>query len=417
MNFKFYKGEEMNEKQLNLGLQYLEMEFGRDQVKGAIKNVKKFKVEIPSWIFGDFGGGRFGEYTPPGYARDIKEKLDDAAYINQLTGAADQIATHVLWDFSEDGLTGSYEIAEKVKGEASDRGIKLGSINPTYFLKGSHRGSLSALEKKTRSNYIEQTLLAAKIAQNLAIGVVALWLPDGSNYPGQVELRKTIDLTRNSLSELADKIDKKVRVLIEYKVFEPGTYSTILSDWGSAYLLAKEFGPNAGVLIDMGHHHHTANIEQIVARLISDGIYGGFHFNTRYAADDDHSVEPNPEMARIFYELLVGEVIGNDNPEKDWDYMIDQCSGRENRMHAILHSIDSLQISLAKASLVNQHLLTKYQKEDEIILANRLFNDALLNADVRPIVAAARLEKDLPENPITVYIESGYQRKIEKERD
>jgi L-rhamnose isomerase/sugar isomerase len=407
----------MNEKQLNLGLQYLEMEFGRDHVKTAIENVKKFKVEIPSWIFGDFGGGRFGDYTPPGCARDIKEKLDDAAYINQLTGAADQIATHVLWDFSEDGLTGAYEIAEKVKGEASDRGIKLGSINPTYFLKGSHRGSLSALEKETRSNYIEQTLLAAKIAQNLATGIVALWLPDGSNYPGQVELRKTIDSTRKSLSELANKIDKKVRVLIEYKVFEPGTYSTVLADWGSAYLLAKEFGPNAGVLVDMGHHHHTANIEQIVTRLISDGMYGGFHFNTRYAADDDHSVEPNPEMARIFYELLVGEVICNDNPEKDWAYMIDQCSGRENRMHAIIHSIDSLQLSLAKASLVNQDLLTKYQKEDEIILANRLFNDALLNADVRPIVVAARLEKDLPENPIAAYIESGYQRKIEEKRD
>lgn len=407
----------MNEKQLNLGLQYLEMEFGINQVKVAIENVKKFKVEIPSWIFGDFGSGRFGDYTPPGCARDIQEKLDDAAYINQLTGATDQIATHVLWDFSEDGLTGSYEIAEKVKVEALNRGIMLGSINPTYFLKGSYRGSLSAFEQETRSNYIEQTLLAAKIAQNLAIGIVALWLPDGSNYPGQVELRKTISLTRNSFSELADKIDKKVRVLIEYKVFEPGTYSTVLADWGSAYLLAKEFGPNAGVLIDMGHHHHTANIEQIVARLINTGIYGGFHFNTRYVADDDHSVEPNPEMARIFYELLVGKVICNDNPVKDWAYMIDQCSSRENRMHAILHSIDSLQISLAKASLVNQDLLTKYQKEDEIILANRVFNDALLNADVRPIIAAARLEKDLPENPIAAYIESGYQRKIEKERD
>jgi L-rhamnose isomerase/sugar isomerase len=211
-------------------------------------------------------------------------------------------------------------------------------------------------------------------------------------------------------------MDKDLKVLIEYKVFEPGTYSTVIADWGSAYLLAKEFGPNAGVLVDLGHHHHSANIEQIVARLLNDGIYGGFHFNTRYAADDDHSVEPNVEMARIFYELVKGGVVGNSDPQKNWAFMIDQCSGRENRMHAIIHSVDSLQLSLAKAKLLDSVQLGKLQEEDEIILANRFFNDALLNADVRPIVSAARLEKKLPPDPIAAYVESGYQSRIEKDR-
>ena len=96
--------------------------------------------------------------------------------------------------------------------------------------------------------------------------------------------------------------------------------------------------------------------------------------------------------------------------------MIDQCSGRENRIHAILHSIDSLQLSLAKAAIVNQEQLFKYQAQDEVILANRIFNDALLNADVRPIVAKARLEKKLPVNPVDEYIKSGYQAKIETNR-
>ena len=42
--------------------------------------------------------------------------------------------------------------------------------------------------------------------------------------------------------------------------------------------------------------------------------------------------------------------------------------------------------------------------------------DALINADVRPIVAAARLEKNLPVDPVIAYVESGYQQKIEDER-
>jgi L-rhamnose isomerase/sugar isomerase len=118
-------------------------------------------------------------------------------------------------------------------------------------------------------------------------------------------------------------------------------------------------------------------------------------------------------MARIFYELVKGDVITGPNK---WDLMIDQCSSRENRMHAIIHSIDSLQISFAKAMLVDREKLAEYQNNDEIILANRLFNNALVLADVRPIVALARYNKDLPLDPIDAYIKKGYQEKIEKER-
>ncbi|MCB0729854.1 MAG: L-rhamnose isomerase, partial [Ignavibacteriae bacterium] len=245
-------------------------------------------------------------------------------------------------------------------------------------------------------------------------GVLTLWLPDGSNYPGQTELDRQIKNTRDSLKFISKNVHESVRVLIEYKVFEPGTYSTVVADWGSALLMAQAYGSNAGVLIDLGHHFHSTNIEQIVSRLISNDIIGGFHFNTRYAADDDHSVEPNLEMARIFYELIKGDVIFG---QKKWDLMIDQCSSRENRMEAIIHSIDSLQILLAKAMLVDQEQLLEYQKNDQIILANRLFNNALILADVRPIIYEARRIKDLPLDPVDAYVQSGYQKKIEDERN
>ncbi len=411
----------MKPNQLEYGLKYLNEEFGEDIINKIINAIEKFKVEIPSWVFGDFGGGRFGGYMSPGFARNITEKLDDASFVDKLTGAVDGISTHILWDYSNDGMKGSFEVAEQVAIEAQKRGLKLGSINPTYFLKGSHRGSLSAEGKQIRDNFIEQTVLSVRIANELSNGIVAVWVPDGSNYPGQVELRKAYDFTKKSMREIATEIEKinksstgrKVKVLIEYKVFEPGTYSTVVSDWGSAYVISKEFGENGGVLIDMGHHYHSTNVEQIIAKLLSEGVYGGLHFNTRYAADDDHAVEPNQEMARIFYELYCGGGILGKN---DWAMMIDQCSSREKRIPAILHSIDSLQLSLAKAMLVNQNLLEQNQKNDEIILANRIFNDALINADVRPIIAKARLNKNLPQDPLVAFYESGYQGKIEKER-
>ena len=406
----------MNEKQIRIGVESLEMEFGRERIQGAADAVRRFKVEIPSWIFGSFGGGRFAGYTPPGAARTIAEKLDDAAKVHALTGATPTVATHMLWDFSDDGRNGSMPLAEKVGALARERGLGVGSVSPTYFLEGSYRGSLSADEKAARDRYIEQTLLAGLIARAVGTGLVTLWFPDGSLYPGQVDLQRAWENLKSSLSEIAGKMDKRCQVLIEYKVFEPGTYSTVVSDWGSAYILAKAFGPNAGVLVDLGHHFHAANIEQIVGRLVAEGMRCGFHFNTRYAADDDHSVEPNPEMARIFDELVKGKVVANPDPVRNWAYMIDQASGRENRMHAILHSVDSLQLSLAKAMLVDGSALRRLQDQDEIVLANRLLNDALVHADVRPLVAATRLESNLPADPVTAFAESGYQADIEKKR-
>ncbi len=407
-----YNGENMDGKWIENGIENLKAEFGKDAVEKAVESVKKFEVEIPTWALGPFGGGRFGDYTPPGYAKNIEQKLDDAAFINKLTGATPKVATHILWDFSNDGLEADYESAVKVSEECKARGILMGAVNPTYFLKGSQAGSFTSQDKETRKRYIEQTVLAGKIAKELGNKILSLWFPDGSLYPGQIDLKNSYFRMKYSLLESHSSIPEDVMILIEYKVFEPGTYSTIIPNWGTAYTLAKSLGQNAGVIIDLGHHHHGTNIEQIVAMLIAEKMPCGFHFNTRYSADDDHAVEPNQEMARIFYELVKGDVIINSQNE-NWAYMIDQASGRENRIHALLHSIDSLQISLAKAVLADTEKIEGYRQKDEIILANRTFNDATMNADVRPIVARARMEKDLPADPVAEYVKSGYQKKIQ----
>ncbi|MCX7705803.1 MAG: L-rhamnose isomerase [bacterium] len=406
----------VSEKWIENGLEMLSEEFGENRVKKAIDAIKKFQIEIPGWALGTFGGGRFGGYMYPGAARNIEEKLDDAAFINKLTGVTKRFATHMLWDFSTDGMVADYNIAQRVAREAKDRGLELGAVNPTYFLKGSHMGSFTSPDEKTRNRYIEQTVLAGKIARDLCNGVVTLWFPDGSMYPGQIDLAKAYERMRMCLEKSYKKMPEDIVILIEYKVFEPGTYSTTIPDWGTSFALAKSLGNNVGVLIDLGHHHHGTNIEQIVAMIICEKMKGGFHFNTRYAADDDHSVEPNPEMARIFYELVKGDVVVNSDKKKNWAYMIDQCGGRENRIQALLHSVDSLQLSLAKAMLVQAETLAAYQDSDDIILANRLFNNAIINADVRPIVAKARIELGVPVDPVQGFIESGYQKKIERER-
>ncbi len=56
------------------------------------------------------------------------------------------------------------------------------------------------------------------------------------------------------LEELYAALPPGMRLLVEYKFFEPGFYSTDLPDWGTAALLCRRLGPQAQVLVDTGHH-------------------------------------------------------------------------------------------------------------------------------------------------------------------
>jgi len=385
-----------------------------DEVK---EKISRFTVEVPSWIFGVFGGGRFSGYMPPGAARDVFEKFKDAALVHKLTGATPKVSINVGWDDPDEAPFDEIkpDSFKRLREHAEKLELRIGTVSPTYFLEGTHFGSLSANSPETRSRLTQHSLTAAEIASRYGTGILTLWFPDGSLYPGQVNIRVAERNLKESLEEICRRMPESVLVLIEYKLFEPGTYHTVISGASVASDLAVSLGSRAGVLVDLGHHLHGVNVEQIVARLLEKEMFCGVHFNTRYAADDDHAVEPNMQLFRIFHELATGGVIGNPNPDKDWAYIIDQCSALENRIHAVLHSVDSLMISYAKALVVDDEELRKNQNQNEIILANRTLLDAFLT-DVRPIVYMARLEKGLPVDPVEAYVESSYQQRIESER-
>jgi len=380
-------------------------------------------VEVPGWqVWQGFGGGgRFEGGGTGGAARSTAEIAADIGLIHRLTKSTPTVGLHILWFLSGDGLTGDFETARIVRKELEAEGLVLGSISPTYFLAGSGDGSFSAQDAAIRERYIDQTVLGARIAAELGKGLLTLWFPDGTNYPGQRELQEKIGLMRDSTVEFWKKVpdtlkNKLDKVLFEYKVFEPGTYSTTVPDWGTACELSHIVGDKGGVLIDMGHHHHGTNIEQIVGTLIQFEIHGGFHFNTRYAADDDHSVQADYEMAKLFHELLRGDVIFNDNPAKNWAYALDQMARAEERIPSVLKSVDALKRSIARAALLDETALGGIQKESDIIAANVESERALLHADTTPIVMESYVRRGLHPAPLTAYYESGYQEKIEKER-
>ena len=57
---------------------------------------------------------------------------------------------------------------------------------------------------------------------------------------------------RESLREIYQRIPESVRMLIEYKLFEPGTYHTVISDVSVASDVARSLGERAEEKVKTG---------------------------------------------------------------------------------------------------------------------------------------------------------------------
>ena len=204
-------------------------------------------------------------------------------------------------------------------------------------------------------------------------------------------------------------------MLIEYKFFEPAFYHTDLSDWGSSYVMSRNLGEKAQVLIDLGHHPQGTNIEYIVAWLIDEGRLGGFHFNCRKYADDDLTVGSiNPQELFLVYNELVAAELDPD-VEANIAYMIDQSHNLKPKIEASIQSVCSLQQSYARALIVNRNALAEAQDTGNIIDAEDILKKAY-NTDVSPLLEQVRIEMGLAPNPLNAFRKSGYTEKMREER-
>jgi L-rhamnose isomerase/sugar isomerase len=257
-----------------------------------------------------------------------------------------------------------------------------------------------------------------QIAQKVGSHDLSLWLGDGTNYPGQDDIRARKKRLFETFSEVYTRLPDDMRMLIEYKFFEPSFYHTDLSDWGSAFVLAHKLGPKAQVLVDLGHHPQGTNIEHIVTFLIDEGKLGGFHFNDRKYADDDLMVaSSNPyQLFLIFHEIISAL----DDPActhavEHITYMLDQSHNIEPKVEGILQSVMNVQSAYAKALIVNRKTLRDLQENIDVLGANRILDEAY-QTDVRPLLAKTREEMGIAPDPITAYRSSGHAERVARER-
>ena len=270
---------------MNDELRLLTRKFGKPKIDAAIRRLRNFKLEVPSWGFGR-GGTRFGVYPDGTEAKTVLEKIAAAGRVRKMFPVVRSVALHFPWDqWDLDEILAACRRARLKPGAINSNTF---SVRPEGPLDWRLRyGSLTNPDGELRRAAVEHHLDCIRIAKKLGSAILSVWLPDGTNSPGQLSLYEQAELLEDSLRKVYRGLGRGMRMLIEYKCFEPAFYSTAIADYGRAAALAEKLGGRAAVLVDTGHHPLGTNIEQIVTFLIRSGRLGGFHFNDHKYADDD----------------------------------------------------------------------------------------------------------------------------------
>ena len=362
-------------------------------------------IELPSWAFGN-SGTRFRVFTTPGTPRDPFEKIADAAQVNKHTALAPSVALHIPWDKVD-----SYD---DLRRHAEDNGVALGTINSNTFQDEDYKfGALTHADDAIRRKAIDHHFECIDIMHATGSRDLKIWLAEGSNYPGQNDMRARQDRLADSLQQIYARLGDEQRLVLEYKFFEPAFYHTDVPDWGTSYAQVASLGEKAMVCLDTGHHAPGTNIEFIVMQLLRLGKLGSFDFNSRFYADDDLIVgAADPfQLFRILFEVIRGG--GLNNP--DVAFMLDQCHNIEDKIPGQIRSVLNVQEMTARALLVDRDALAAAQAANDVLSAQAVFMDAFYT-DVRPALAEWRESRGLPADPMAAYAASGYQLQIAADR-
>jgi L-rhamnose isomerase/sugar isomerase len=373
----------------------------------AVKaQLRQQRIETPSWGYGN-SGTRFKVFPQEGVPRTPQEKIDDAAVVHRFTGVAPSVALHIPWDNVDD--------FSALRKYAVEQGVELGTVNSNVFQDNDYKlGSVTNPDAGVRRKATDHLLACIDVMDQTGSRDIKLWFSDGTNYPGQDNIRDRQDRLATALAEVYARLGDDQRMVLEYKLFEPAFYHTDVPDWGTSFAHCVQLGPKAQVVIDTGHHAPGTNIEFIVAFLLRAGRLGAFDFNSRFYADDDLMVgSADPfQLFRILHEIVQGDAL---RPQSGITFMLDQCHNIEAKIPAIIRSVMNVQEATAKALLVDADALAAAQRDGDVLAANAVLMDAY-NTDVRPLLGELRTEMGIDPDPIAAYQASGYFDRIRTER-
>ena len=200
-------------------------------------------------------------------------------------------------------LVGNWHIndgnVEQVKRQLKDAGFAVAMIVPDLWTQAKWaRGSLAAPDAKTRREAVAEVDRCMDWAEAAGCPFVDVWPgQDGFDYPLQADYQAAWKWMRDGLAQCAAH-NRKVKVLVEYKLREPRNHCFISS--AAKTLLLIQGIPNTGCLLDIGHSLAAAeNVAEAAALLADYGALDYIHWNDNYRAWDDDMIPASVHQAEF----------------------------------------------------------------------------------------------------------------------
>ena len=283
---------------------------------------------------------------------------------------------------------------------AEDLGVGLGTINSNTFQDDDYKlGSLTNADPKVRRKAVEHNLDCIEIMNETGSRDLKIWLADGTNYPGQGDIRARQDWLAEGLRRdlRADRRRPAARAGVQ--VLRAGVLPHRRPGLGHVVRArAPRSGSKAMVCLDTGHHAPGTNIEFIVAQLLRLGKLGSFDFNSRFYADDDLIVgAADPfQLFRIMVEVVRG---GGFGAGSDVALMLDQCHNIETKVPGQIRSVLNVQEMTARALLLDTEALAAARSRRRRARGQRDLHGRVLHRRTPLTSPRWREERGLPGRP------------------
>jgi len=230
-----------------------------------------------------------------GGGKTLEEIFDLATQVKNLDG----LELVGNWHVNDENIDSVAQMLRRRK-------LKICMLTPDLWTQAKWgKGSLAAPDAATRKAAVAEVKKVMDWAENLGCPFVDVWPgQDGYDYPFGADFSRAFQWLRDGIAQCAAH-NKKVKVLVEYKLKEPRTHCFVNS--AAKVILLLEGIKNTGCLLDVGHSLAAGeNMAETACLLAEYGRLDYLHLNDNYRTWDDDMLVSSvhvPEYLELVYWL------------------------------------------------------------------------------------------------------------------
>ena len=185
--------------------------------QAVVATLRAQRIELPSWAFGN-SGTRFKVFAQKGVPRTRTRRSPTRP--RSTASPASRRASRSTSRGTGSTTTRTSPATPPTSGSAS------GTINSNVFQDDDYMlGSVCNPDPRVRRKALDHLLACIDIMDATGSRDLKLWFSDGTNYPGQDDIRARQDRLAEALAAVHARLGPDQRMLLEYKFFEPSFYT------------------------------------------------------------------------------------------------------------------------------------------------------------------------------------------------